>query len=42
MNNWMLPVAIVVLMTLAVLDLASGYNGATEVMAQALGSYVVG
>jgi hypothetical protein len=41
-QTWMIPVAIVVLLTLAVLDLAIGNSNTTEFAAQALGPYVLG
>ena len=40
--KWILPVAIVVLMTLAVLDFAAGTNSPSEQIAQAVGPYFMG
>ena len=40
--SWTYPVAIVVLLTLAVLDLAIGNSNTTEFVAQALGPYAMG
>lgn len=40
--KWILPVAVIVIMTLALMDYVAGSSGPAEVIAQAVGPHVMG